>query len=172
MHASPVLNKVESLIAPSVESMGYRLVRILMMDGGKNRTLQVMVERADECTMTVDDCASISDRVSALLDVEDAVTGEYRLEVSSPGIDRPLVRAEDYTKYVGYEIKVDTSLPIEARKHFRGKLIAHEAENITVLVDGNRYDIPLHYIHAAKLVLTDELVREHLKASKKSKPKK
>ncbi len=107
---SSLSEKIEALIRPSIEAMGFELVQLRLMDGNKSRLLQIMAERP-EGGMTVEDCAAISNQVSAILDVEDAIPDAYRLEVSSPGIDRPLTREKDYNHYKGHLAKVETALP-------------------------------------------------------------
>ena len=157
--------KIEAIIAPPLEAMGYRVVRVTMT-GGRRATLQIMAERADERPMTVEDCADISRTVSALLDVADPIAGAYTLEVSSPGIDRPLVRREDFARFTGYEAKVKLSQPVAGRRRFRGKLLGVEGEAVRLLVDEAAIDLPLAQVTRAKLVLTDEL----LAAASRSQP--
>jgi ribosome maturation factor RimP len=149
--------KIETMIAPSLEAMGYRVVRVAMT-GGRRATLQIMAERSDEQAMTVDDCADISRTVSALLDVADPITGAYTLEVSSPGIDRPLVRREDFARFAGFEAKVEMSELVAGRRRFRGKLLGVEGEAVQILVEGDTIALPLAQVTRAKLVLTDELI--------------
>ena len=115
-------NSIAQMIDPSLAAMGYRLVRVLMT-GGRRSTLQVMAERLDDLPITLDDCAEISRSVSALLDVADPIAGAYTLEISSPGIDRPLVRAEDYDRFSGFEARIELAVPLDGRKRFRGRLV-------------------------------------------------
>jgi ribosome maturation factor RimP len=150
--------KIEAMIAPSLEAMGYRVVRVAVTGGRRAATLQVMAERADERAMTVDDCADISRTVSALLDVADPIAGAYTLEVSSPGIDRPLVRREDFARFAGFEAKVELNQPVAGRRRFRGKLLGVEGEAVRLLVDEAPVELPLAQVARAKLVLTDELL--------------
>ena len=149
--------KIEAMIAPSLEAMGYRVVRVAMT-GGRRATLQIMAERSDDKAMTVEDCADISRTVSALLDVADPIDAPYQLEVSSPGIDRPLVRREDFARFAGFEAKVDLNAPLDGRKRFRGRLLGVEGDTVRLLVDGAPVELPLAAIARAKLVLTDELL--------------
>jgi len=151
------LARIETLIAPSLNAMGYRLVRVAF-SGGRSGVLQVMAERADERPMGVDDCAEITHTVSALLDVADPIEHSYVLEVSSPGIDRPLVRAEDYERYRGFEAKLELAQPIEGRKRFRGRLLGIEADRVRLNLGAEVVELPLACIQRAKLVLTDELI--------------
>ncbi len=149
--------KIEAMIAPSLDAMGYRIVRVAMTGGGRP-TLQIMAERRDEAPMTVDDCADISRTVSALLDVADPIDVAYHLEVSSPGIDRPLVRRDDFTRFAGFEAKVELSAPLDGRKRFRGRLLGVEGDAVRLLVDGATVALPLAVVARAKLVLTDDLL--------------
>jgi ribosome maturation factor RimP len=152
-------DRISAMLAPSLEAMGYRLVRVAFT-GGRRATLQVMVERRDEAPMTVEDCAEISRNVSALLDVADPVEGRYDLEVSSPGIDRPLVAREDYARFAGFEAKLETARPIDGRKRFRGRLLgldANGAVRLTLAGEGEVV-LPFEAVAKAKLVLTDELL--------------
>jgi ribosome maturation factor RimP len=139
--------------------MGYRLVRVAFL-GARRATLQIMAERRDDAPMTVDDCAEISRNVSALLDVADPIESRYDLEVSSPGIDRPLVAPEDYVRFAGYEAKLETSRPIDGRKRFRGRLIGLAESAVRMVLDAGQGEVavPLGAIAKAKLVLTDELL--------------
>jgi ribosome maturation factor RimP len=149
--------KIEALIAPSLEAMGYRVVRVAVT-GGRRATLQVMAERVDDKAMTVEDCADISRTVSALLDVADPIATAYTLEVSSPGIDRPLVRREDFARFAGFEAKVELTAPVDGRRRFRGKLLGVEGDEVRLLVDAAPVALPLATVVRAKLVLTDELL--------------
>ncbi len=158
--------RVEQLIAPSVEAMGYALVRVKMMGGENRPTLQIMAERADGIKMNVDDCAELSRAISALLDVEDPISTAYQLEISSPGIDRPLVKAADFERFAGFEATLKTHRPIECRKRFRGRLLGLEGEIVRMkLSDGPEViaEIPFAEVAQAKLLLTDELIEAALK---------
>jgi ribosome maturation factor RimP len=149
--------KIEALIAPSLAAMGYRVVRVAIT-GGRRATLQIMAERVDDKAMTVEDCADISRTVSALLDVADPIASAYTLEVSSPGIDRPLVRREDFARFAGFEAKIELTAPVDGRRRFRGKLLGVEGDDVRVLVDAAPVALPLATVVRAKLVLTDELL--------------
>jgi ribosome maturation factor RimP len=150
-------DKIETLIAPSLEAMGYRVVRVAVT-GGRRATLQIMAERVDDKAMTVEDCADISRTASALLDVADPIATAYTLEVSSPGIDRPLVRREDFARFAGFEAKIELTSPVDGRRRFRGKLLGVEGDDVRVLVDAAPVALPLATVVRAKLVLTDELL--------------
>lgn len=159
-HMEPIHEKIASIIEPSLNGMGYNLVQVRLLEGGK-RTLQIMAERIDNKAMTVDDCADISHNVSALLDVEDPIKGAYTLEVSSPGIDRPLVKLSDFTQFKGYDARLETKLPIDDRRKFKGKLEGVEEKNILIGVEeGKTVTIPFEMIRSAKLLLTDELLKK------------
>jgi ribosome maturation factor RimP len=160
-------DKIGGIITPSLEAMGYALVLVRMRDAGGKRTLQVMAERGDGRDMSVDDCEKISHTVSALLDVEDPVDGAYHLEISSPGIDRPLVKTEDYKKYAGSQVKLETALPLNGRRRFTGVLAGSDEREVKLDCAGEIHAIPYANIQFAKLVLTDELIREHLRKHKK-----
>jgi ribosome maturation factor RimP len=150
--------RIETLIAPSLAAMGYRLVRVAITGGRRAQVLQVMAERIDDKPMSVEDCTEVTHTVSALLDVEDPIEHAYVLEVSSPGIDRPLVRREDYERYRGHEAKLELATPIAGRRRFRGKLLGIEADRVRVNLGTEVVELPLAHIQRAKLVLTDELL--------------
>lgn len=157
--------EVARLVAPSAEAMGYALVQVRFMGGRHHPTLQVMAERKDGADMTVEDCAELSRAISALLDVEDPVPGSYQLEVSSPGIDRPLVRLEDYERFAGHEARLETERLVDGRKRFKGKLlgVADGRVRLALSDTGAAAEIPFAEIAKAKLVLTDELIAQSLK---------
>ena len=148
---------ITTMIAPSLEAMGYRLVRVAFT-GGRRPTLQIMAERRDEAAMSVDDCADISRTVSALLDVADPIPVAYALEVSSPGIDRPLIERDDFVRYAGYEAKIEMANLIDGRKRFRGRLLGVAEDAVRVALADREVALPLADIVRAKLVLTDELL--------------
>lgn len=154
--------EVERLIVPSLEAMGYALVRVRLTGSGRP-TLQIMAERKDGREMTVEDCAEISRTISAILDVEDPIAGAYLLEVSSPGIDRPLTRPEDFDRFAGHEAKVELSQPVDGRKRFRGRLLGIDAGQVRIAAEDGECLLPLPAIRSAKLVLTDALIAESLK---------
>ena len=150
-------DRVEELVAHALERMGYDLVR-LRLHGAAPPTLQVMVERRDGKAMAVDDCADISRAVSALLDVEDPIAGRYTLEVTSPGIDRPLVRAADFERFAGFEARIETSQPVSGRRRFRGRLMGTTLAGVRIALPEGEAEVPFARIHRAKLVLTDALI--------------
>lgn len=159
------MSQLEPLIAPVVEAAGYQLVRLRLM-GGKTKTLQIMAERADG-HMDVEDCAALSRALSDFLDQEDPIEGEYNLEVSSPGIDRPLTRIKDFARWAGHEAKIELATPdTNGRKRFRGKLLGLDGKDVLFLSDGQQLKFTFANIAEAKLVLTDKLIEEDLKARK------
>ena len=151
-------NEIARIIEPSLEAMGYRLVRLMQTGGLQRPTLQIMAERRDEVPMTVDDCAQISRSVSALLDVADPIAGAYTLEVSSPGIDRPLVRPEDYDRFAGFDARIELHQPLDGRKRFKGKLLGCSDDAVRLAAETGEVRLPLAAIARAKLILTDELI--------------
>jgi ribosome maturation factor RimP len=161
MRLSPVEQQLDDLTRPTIDDMGFEIVRIRLRDIMGRRTLQYMIERKDGAALHVDDCSDVSHAVSALLDVEDPIEGMYDLEVSSPGIDRPLTRKKDFESFAGLEIKLETVMPINGRKRYRGKLVGVDGENTIVNVDGTDYSIPLDKVGDAKLVLNDELIKAY-----------
>ena len=162
-----VTNLLEALVGPAVEAGGYRLVRVRLM-GGKRKTLQVMAEGPDG-RMDVEDCAGLSRALSEVLEAADPISEEYVLEVSSPGIDRPLTAPEDYSRFAGYEARVELQHGIDGRRRFRGTLLGIEGHEIVMDVvdekETHRMRLPYSDVAEAKLVLTDELIHESLKRS-------
>ncbi|MBT3991199.1 MAG: ribosome maturation factor RimP [Rhodospirillaceae bacterium] len=148
---------IETLISPALESSGYELVRV-QISGDKNKTLQIMAERVDEANMTVEDCAAISREISTILDVDDPISGTYSLEVSSPGIDRPLVRLKDFERYAGFEARVDMNFLVEGRKKFKGKLLGIQDDKVAIRMKEETFELPFGEIRRAKLLLTQELL--------------
>lgn len=164
------LADIETLIGEPIAAMGYDLVQVRMIGSGGKPTLQVMADRRDGAGMTVDDCAEISHVVSALLDVEDPVKGAYMLEVSSPGIDRPLVRLDDFVRFAGHEARLETRRMVAGRRRFRGRLAGIDGRYVNVAVpegSGEKLlQVPYDEIDKAKLVLTDELIQASLRRAK------
>jgi ribosome maturation factor RimP len=155
---------LQDMIEPVVEKAGYELVRV-MTTGQVNQTLQVMIDVADHSRdITVEDCATVSRAVSDVLDEKDPIKDKYSLEVSSPGVDRPLTKPEHFERYVGYEIKLETEEKVENRKRFKGKILRTDAQNVVLGEETTEYTIPFAQIAKAKLVLTDELWEEYLAA--------
>ena len=158
--------KIKEIIEPSVNAEGFDLVRVLFSGAEKDNTLQIMVERLDGQNMTSDDCEKLSRSVSALLDVEDVIDSRYLLEISSPGIDRPLVKLADYERFKGREAKIETLLPIDGRKRFKGTLLGTDGEQVVLDFEEKEIKIDFSAITKAKLVLTDELLKQMLKGEK------
>ncbi len=150
-------NEIAQMIEPSLVAMGYRLVRVVVTNG-RRATLQVMAERIDDAPMSVDDCALISRSVSALLDVADPIAGAYLLEISSPGIDRPLVRPEDYDRFSGFEARIELTEPFAGRKRFRGRLLGTADGEVRLATEAGEARLPLASVARARLVLTDDLI--------------
>lgn len=158
--------RLAEIVIPTVEGMGFELVRLRMMSG-KITTLQIMVERPDG-GIEVDECAKVSQALSAVLDVDDPIEGEYSLEVSSPGIDRPLTRLKDFDRFEGYEVKLVTSELIDGRKRFNGALRGVEGNEVLIEIQEGTIGLDFDWLVEAKLLLTDELIAEMLKARKTS----
>ncbi|MFO1060167.1 MAG: ribosome maturation factor RimP [Dongiaceae bacterium] len=161
------LAAIETLIAPTLEAMGYALVRVRFSGGGRP-TLQVMAERIDGAAMAVEDCAEISRTLSALLDVEDPLPGAYLLEVSSPGLDRPLVKPADYERFAGETAQVETARPVDGRKRFRGRLGGLVEGGVRLLLDEGEVVVPFAAIQRAKLLVTDEILAAAKRRNDKS----
>jgi len=155
--AAGLAREIERLISPSVEDLGFSIVRV-QVTGQQDMRLQVMIERNDLKTMHVDQCASVSRAISAILDVEDPIRSGYALEVSSPGIDRPLTRPEDFERFAGFEAKVEMDRPIEGRKRFRGKILGLEDNDVRLADELREWHLPFVDIDRAKLIITDELL--------------
>jgi len=154
-----LLRRIEDIVAPTVVGMGYELVRVALSRGG---TLQIMIEHADGRPMDVEDCAALSRALSAVLDVEDPISSAYTLEVSSPGIDRPLTRAKDYARWTGHMARLETAEPVEGRRRFKGTLLGLEDGIVKLrLEDGQETGVPLSAVSRAKLEMTDALLEEH-----------
>lgn len=159
------LSHLQPIIEPAVEAAGYRLVRLRLM-AGKTKTLQIMAERPDG-TMNVEDCARLSRALSEFLETEDPIEGEYNLEISSPGIDRPLTRQSDFARWFGHEARIGLVNPdASGRKKFKGLLLGLDGNDVLLEADGQRFKFPFRAIAEAKLVLTDKLIQEDLKARK------
>jgi ribosome maturation factor RimP len=156
--------RLAGIVTPMIESLGFELVRLRLM-GGKRAVLQIMADRP-EGGIEVDDCAKISRAVSAVLDVEDPISGEYVLEVSSPGIDRPLTRMKDFERYAGYEARLETGELIDGRKRFKGVLQGVEDGEVLIEIPEGTIGLAFDLLADAKLVLTDALIAESLAGRK------
>ena len=158
------IRRVEKMIEPALADMGFELVRVQMF-GSTRPTLQIMAERADDSPMTVEHCAEISHAVSTLLEVEDPIRGAYTLEVSSPGVDRPLVRPRDYERFAGYTARIEMHGPIDGQRRFQGRILEFADGVVRLDTKGGEMELPIDDIQHAKLVLTDELLAAATAAS-------
>ena len=155
---------IHDLVAETIESMGFDIVRI-SMNGAQKPTLQIMIERQDNKPLVVDDCAAVSRAVSEILDEKDPIESEYSLEVSSPGVDRPLTKIEHFIRFKGYETKIETDEIVDGRKRFKGKITdVDQDNNIKFVMEEKEYSIPFNAVSKAKLVLTDDLWAEFIQA--------
>lgn len=158
-------DRISTLIEPTLASMGYELVRVAMMGAAKNPTLQIMAERADGKPIGVDDCEAISHTVSAQLDVADPISSHYTLEVSSPGIDRPLTRLKDFSRYAGFEAKVQLVAPRDGQRNFKGTLRGVDGDEVVIEcfagkdVGMKKVSLPFGAIDQARLVMNDALLK-------------
>lgn len=162
--------RLADIVTPVIEGLGFELVRIRLM-GGKTRTLQIMADRP-EGGIIVDDCATISTAVSAVLDVEDPVEDEYILEVSSPGIDRPLTRLKDFDMWADYEARLETTELIDGRRRFKGFLRGTEGDEVLIEIEEGAETLTIglqfEWLSDAKLILTDDLIAEMLRQRKET----
>jgi ribosome maturation factor RimP len=165
----PIVKKIERTITPTVESMGFELVRVLLIGSGKP-TLQIMAEKPDG-TITIDECGKLSQAISVVLDVENVLEdAPYYLEVGSPGIDRPLTRLKDFDRYAGQEVKMEIDPAIDGRKRFRGLLKGTKGNNVLIALETGETEIPFSSVEKAKLVVPEEVIQP--KQQKKSNTKK
>jgi len=160
--------RIAEIVTPVIEDMGFELVRVRLM-AGKDQTLQIMAQRPVG-SIEVDDCAEISTAISAVLDVEDPILDHYTLEVSSPGIDRPLTRLKDFDRWQGHVAKIETNELIDGRRRFKGDLAGTEGDEVLIEIEENgealTIGLQFDWLSDAKLVLTDDLIRDVLKARK------
>ena len=164
--------RVAAIVDPVLHQLGFRLVRV-RVSGAEGCTVQIMAERPDG-TMSVEDCEEVSRALSPVLDVADPIERAYRLEISSPGIDRPLVRKSDFDRYSGHLVRIEMSMPVDGRKRFKGTLAGTEGDAARLLRDDAEGEdatvlLPIEDMGEAKLVLTDELVTEALRREKAAK---
>ena len=156
--------RLAEVITPVIEDLGFELVRVRYM-GGKTPTVQIMADKPDG-GIEVDDCGKISNAVSAHLDVEDPIEEAYTLEVSSPGIDRPLTRLKDFDLWQGYEAKIETSEMIDGRRRFKGLLVGIENNEVLIEIEEGTIGLEFDWLSDAKLVLTEDLIRDVLRTRK------
>jgi ribosome maturation factor RimP len=161
-----LLRKITDIIEPSLSAMGYAIVQVKLTDGRPRKTLMVMAERTDDVHMSFDDCTEISRTVSALLDVEDPLAFAYNLEVCSPGIDRPLTKLADFTRFAGFEIKCETILPVDGRKRFKGVIQGVSKETIMLAMPEGDVQIPFAHMKTAKLTPPPVVESTRLKKKK------
>lgn len=147
-----VIEKITTTIEPSLDDMGYALVLVRMADNARRKTLTIMAERKDERGMSMEDCTNISRHVGALLEVEDPISGAYDLEVCSPGIDRPLTKLKDFSRFAGQEAKIETQLPIDGRKRFRGVIEGVNGETIHIAMPEGKANVEFPNIRTAKII--------------------
>lgn len=159
---------LEPVFEPVIEKAGFKLVRLRIM-GGASRTLQVMAERPDG-SMDVEGCTALSHALLDFIEAEDPIEGEYEIEVSSPGIDRPLTRPMDFSRWSGHEAKIELNAPVADRKRFRGTLLGLDGSDVMIRADNTEYRFPFRTVANAKLVLTDKLINENLRTKKMSAP--
>jgi ribosome maturation factor RimP len=152
---------LEPVFEPVIEQAGFKLVRLRMM-GGSSRTLQVMAERPDG-SMDVEGCAALSHILLDFIEAENPIEGDYEIEVSSPGIDRPLTRLGDFARWCGHEAKIELNTPIEGRKRFRATLLGLDGQDVAIRADSADIKFPFRAIANAKLILTDKLINEQSK---------
>lgn len=157
--------RIEELITPSIEELGYEIVRI-ELSGRTNLSLQIMAEPLDGGRMTVEGCAKISRAVSEVMDVDDPIEEHYTLEVSSPGLDRPLVKLKDFVKFAGYEAKIELTRALDGQRRFRGQVLGVAENNVRILANGEEKLIPHADILRSKLIVTDELLKSVQKGGK------
>lgn len=161
---TPMDQRLAQIITPVIEDLGYELVRLRLM-GGDTPTLQIMADKPDG-GIEVDDCAAISTAVSAIMDVEDPIESNYTLEVSSPGIDRPLTRLKDFDAWAGYEAKLELTDPVDNRRRFKGVLAGTDGDEVLIAITEGTVGLKFDWLADAKLVLTDELISEMLRQRK------
>ena len=156
---STLTNDIKEIITPALDDIGLWVVSVRIM-GGDNQTLQIMVDRNDDTPVDVNDCEKASHSISAIMDVEDPIKSAYTLEVSTPGIDRPLVRNKDWEKFAGFEAKVELINPTETgRRRYRGEIVGIEGDLISLTVDNANEEIDINNVLFAKLILTDGLIK-------------
>jgi ribosome maturation factor RimP len=163
-----IADRIETLIAPEVDTLGYELVRVQLTGGGGSQTLQIMAERKDGAAMQVEDCEALSEKISGVLDAADPITQHYMLEVSSPGIDRPLTRLKDFVRFSGFEAKVQLRAGIEGQRNFCGRLKGVEGDTVSLEIPPSKKSaakevrFPFAEVEAARLVMNDELMKAAL----------
>ncbi|HRO04461.1 MAG TPA: ribosome maturation factor RimP, partial [Terricaulis sp.] len=162
---NPAEERVIALIEPTAEQLGYRIVRV-RMSGNRRKRLQIMAERVSDGQMGIEDCEKLSRAISPIFDLEDPIQGEFDLELSSPGIDRPLMRIEDFERFIGYDAKLETAAPIEGQRRFKGVIAGVAGDVITLAGEHAEVALKFSQLSDARLVLTDRLIELDLKRAK------
>ena len=162
---NPVEERVIALIEPTAANLGFRIVRV-RLSGNRRKRLQIMAERVSDGQMSVDDCSRLSRALSPVFDLEDPIQGEYDLEISSPGIDRPLMRMEDFERFIGHEAKLETAAMIDGRRRWKGVIKGVEGDVIVLETENGDARLNFPQLSDARLVLTDRLIEEDLKRAK------
>jgi ribosome maturation factor RimP len=160
--SNPLEERVVELIEPTAADLGLTLVRV-RISGMRRKKLQIMAERVSDGGMGVGECEALSRAIGPVLDVEDPIDGEYDLEVSSPGIDRPLVRLDDFARFTGHLAKIEAARMIDGRRRFRGEIRGVDGADVLLVVEGAELRLPFSALSDARLVLTDKLIAEDLK---------
>jgi ribosome maturation factor RimP len=160
-----VEERVIALIEPTSADMGYRIVRV-RLSGQRRKRLQIMAERVADGQMSVEDCSRLSRALSPVFDLEDPIQGEYDLEISSPGIDRPLMRIEDFERFIGHEAKLETAAMIDGRRRWKGAIKGVEGDVIVLATEQGEARLSFAQLSDARLVLTDKLIEEDLKRAR------
>jgi ribosome maturation factor RimP len=163
---NPVEERVIALIEPTAAGLGYRIVRV-RLSGNRRKRLQIMAERASDGQMGIDDCTKLSRALAPVFDLEDPIPGgEYDLEVSSPGIDRPLMRIEDFERFIGFDAKCETAAMLNGQRRFKGVIKAVDGDEITLATEHGEAKLKFSALSDARLVLTDKLIADDLKRAK------
>jgi ribosome maturation factor RimP len=162
---NPVEERVIALIEPTAAGLGYRIVRV-RLSGNRRKRLQIMAERVSDGQMGIDDCGRLSRALSPVFDLEDPIQGEYDLEISSPGIDRPLMRIEDFERFIGFDVKCETAAMINGQRRFKGVIKAINGDEITLATEHGDATLKFSALSEARLVLTDKLIADDLKRAK------
>ncbi len=162
---NPLEERVVALVEPAAEALGYRLVRV-RISGLRRKRLQIMAERLSDGQMVVSDCAKLSRKISQLFEENDPIKDEYDLEVSSPGIDRPLMRVEDFARFAGHTAKLETTAMMNGQKRFKGEIAGIDGDTIRLATDAGEVKLKFSALHDARLVLTDKLIEEDLRRAK------
>lgn len=156
---TPTEHKLNALLDPLIADLGYELVQLTMLGEGRGTVLQILVEDPKTHTIDLESCTRLSRTIGTHLEVEDVIKGAYRLEISSPGIDRPLTKPAHYERYKGFEAKIETIMPINEQKRFHGRIIGSDTETVTLETDTKTVQLAFDDIARAKLKLTDDLIR-------------